>query len=94
MRNDKEENSKSLLTLWSRGKMVRRPRPMVKYDMNRHRSCLYRLLFSLGFIADPKCFLREIQGNVTKRIEKRGKEPGKSQKKSCLSFCFYLAICL
>lgn len=35
MRNDKEENSKSLLTLWSRGKMVRRPRPMIKYDMNR-----------------------------------------------------------
>ena len=54
MRNDKEENSKSLLTLWSRGKMVRRPRPMVKYDMNRQILSLQRLLFSLGFIADNK----------------------------------------
>ena len=46
MRNDKEENSKSLLTLWSRGKMVRRPRPMVKYDMNRQILFLQTVVFS------------------------------------------------
>lgn len=47
MRNDKEENSKSLLTLWSRGKMVRRPCPMVKkYDMNRQILSLQTVVFS------------------------------------------------
>ena len=46
MRNDNEENSKSLLTLWSRGKMVRRPRPMVKYDMNRQILSLQTVVFS------------------------------------------------
>lgn len=46
MRNDKEENSKSLITLWSRGEMVRRPRPMVKCDMNRQILSLQTVVFS------------------------------------------------
>ena len=46
MRNDNEENSKSLLTLRSRGKMVRMPRPMVKYDMNRQILSLQTVVFS------------------------------------------------